>query len=254
MIHTSRHTNPSCTASLYFQCSCVLAKSFHRSCAMTCHLQTGQASPPPPRCYFAMWHKLCVQLVYSCGVVLPLLYLQTGQASPPRLRCCIALCWRDTYTKCRQNIHSCTAALHFARCLMHADRPGKPTTPALLQLSAPHLPLLLKAGLSRRAHATHASFSSRGDRLVASYHGDHAYVFDITGGCWFTSIVCWLFCSICNLLFCVCCQHGWVGVAAAAADEGWPQPKGRMQHTPASAAEATSWWHHTMGTMPMCLT
>jgi hypothetical protein len=63
----------------------------------------------------------------------------------------------------------------------HTDRPGMPVTPALLQLSAPHLPMLLKAGLSRRAHATHASFSSRGDKLVASYHGDHAYVFDITG-------------------------------------------------------------------------
>jgi hypothetical protein len=41
--------------------------------------------------------------------------------------------------------------------------------------------MLLKAGLSRRAHATHASFSSRGGKLVASYHGDHAYVFDVTG-------------------------------------------------------------------------
>ncbi|KAF6262611.1 hypothetical protein COO60DRAFT_599677 [Scenedesmus sp. NREL 46B-D3] len=69
----------------------------------------------------------------------------------------------------------------FDRRCIGTDCPGKPTTRALLQLSAPHLPMLLKAGLSRRAHATHASFSSRGDRLVASYHGDHAYVFDVTG-------------------------------------------------------------------------
>lgn len=37
---------------------------------------------------------------------------------------------------------------------------------------------------SSMAHATYASFSSKGDRLVACYHGDHAYAFDVTAaGC-----------------------------------------------------------------------
>ncbi len=31
------------------------------------------------------------------------------------------------------------------------------------------------------SHTTYCSFSSRGDRLVASYHADHAYCFDVTG-------------------------------------------------------------------------
>ena len=30
-------------------------------------------------------------------------------------------------------------------------------------------------------HGTHASFGRRGDRLVVTYHGDHAYSFDVTG-------------------------------------------------------------------------
>jgi hypothetical protein len=82
---------------------------------------------------------------------------------------------------------------------MFADRPGKPTTPALLRLSAPHLPMLLKAGLSRRGHATHASFSSRGDKLVASYHGDHAYVFDITGRCSVVSVTIYILSAAANV-------------------------------------------------------
>lgn len=31
-----------------------------------------------------------------------------------------------------------------------------------------------------RQHTTGVSFGARGDRVVASYHGDHAYSFDIT--------------------------------------------------------------------------
>jgi hypothetical protein len=30
------------------------------------------------------------------------------------------------------------------------------------------------------AHGTHASFGARGDRVVVTYHGDHAYSFDVT--------------------------------------------------------------------------
>jgi hypothetical protein len=104
-------------------------------------------------------------------------HLQTALASLPHLRCCGAPCLHHIHNTLGQI--NCVFGAAFYLSL--ADRPGKPTTPALLQLSAPHLPLLLKAGLSRRAHATHASFSSRGDKLVASYHGDHAYVFDVTG-------------------------------------------------------------------------
>ena len=33
---------------------------------------------------------------------------------------------------------------------------------------------------SQRCHVTHVNFSSRGDRLVACYHADHAYCFDVT--------------------------------------------------------------------------
>ena len=30
------------------------------------------------------------------------------------------------------------------------------------------------------AHGTHASFGARGDRVIVTYHGDHAYSFDVT--------------------------------------------------------------------------
>ena len=30
------------------------------------------------------------------------------------------------------------------------------------------------------AHGTHACFGARGDRVIVTYHGDHAYSFDVT--------------------------------------------------------------------------
>ncbi|MEW5317744.1 MAG: hypothetical protein WDW38_009020 [Sanguina aurantia] len=52
-------------------------------------------------------------------------------------------------------------------------------TPALLQLAPPHIPL----GTSprgARSHTTYVNFSHRGDKVIASYHGDHVYSFDVT--------------------------------------------------------------------------
>eukprot|EP00878_Enallax_costatus_P025492 GHUV01027276.1.p1 GENE.GHUV01027276.1~~GHUV01027276.1.p1 ORF type:complete len:315 (+),score=72.05 GHUV01027276.1:949-1893(+) len=69
----------------------------------------------------------------------------------------------------------------FDRRKLATSRPGGRPSQPLLQLTCPHLPLLLKAGINRRAHTTHVSFSNRGDKLVTSYHGDHAYIFDVTG-------------------------------------------------------------------------
>ncbi len=43
--------------------------------------------------------------------------------------------------------------------------------------------MLAGAGASGRfdaAHGTHASFGARGDRVIVTYHGDHAYSFDVT--------------------------------------------------------------------------
>ncbi len=43
--------------------------------------------------------------------------------------------------------------------------------------------MLPGAGASGRfdaAHGTHASFGARGDRVIVTYHGDHAYSFDVT--------------------------------------------------------------------------
>ncbi len=51
----------------------------------------------------------------------------------------------------------------------------------VLGLAPPHLPLALKGLRAGRAHATCVNFSGRGDRLVVTYHGDHAYAFDVTG-------------------------------------------------------------------------
>ncbi|GBF94894.1 hypothetical protein Rsub_08137 [Raphidocelis subcapitata] len=63
--------------------------------------------------------------------------------------------------------------------------PGAPAAVAaseeLLKLAPPHLPIALYGRRSSRAHSTCVSFSSRGDRLVATYHSDHAYCFDVTG-------------------------------------------------------------------------
>ncbi|GFR41420.1 hypothetical protein Agub_g2104, partial [Astrephomene gubernaculifera] len=53
------------------------------------------------------------------------------------------------------------------------------TTPPLLALAPPHLPLAAQARHGR-AHSTYVAFSNRGDKVVATYHGDHAYSFDVT--------------------------------------------------------------------------
>ncbi|EFJ39457.1 hypothetical protein VOLCADRAFT_100946 [Volvox carteri f. nagariensis] len=56
---------------------------------------------------------------------------------------------------------------------------GGADTAALMRLAPPHLPLGA-ATRPTRAHATYVSFSNRGDKVVTSYHADHAYCFDIT--------------------------------------------------------------------------
>ena len=38
-----------------------------------------------------------------------------------------------------------------------------------------------QAGRTDAAHGTHVSFGRRGDKLLVTYHGDHAYTFDVTG-------------------------------------------------------------------------
>eukprot|EP00877_Chromochloris_zofingiensis_P010684 jgi/Chrzof1/586/Cz01g21100.t1 len=54
------------------------------------------------------------------------------------------------------------------------------STPAMLQLAPPHLPVAIHGRMINRAHATYVNFSNRGDKVVATYHGDHAYCFDVT--------------------------------------------------------------------------
>jgi len=47
----------------------------------------------------------------------------------------------------------------------------------LMRFAPPHLAL----GIGNRdTHGTHVAFSNRGDKVVATYHGDHGYVFDIS--------------------------------------------------------------------------
>ncbi|GMH35920.1 hypothetical protein BSKO_03788 [Bryopsis sp. KO-2023] len=55
--------------------------------------------------------------------------------------------------------------------------PGDVSPEPMLTLAPPHLSLCP----GRRSHATYVNFSNGGDKVVASYHGDHAYSFDITG-------------------------------------------------------------------------
>ncbi|CAL8472173.1 g11715 [Coccomyxa elongata] len=50
----------------------------------------------------------------------------------------------------------------------------------MLMLAPPHQCLGDKRRGKTRQHTTGVSFGARGDRVVASYHGDHAYSFDIT--------------------------------------------------------------------------
>jgi len=54
---------------------------------------------------------------------------------------------------------------------------------AVLELAPPHL-YQKSAGLHTRSgqpHTTHVTFSNRGDRVLATYHSDHAYAFDALG-------------------------------------------------------------------------
>lgn len=69
----------------------------------------------------------------------------------------------------------------YDRRQLSTGRPGgAPATAApLLSLAPPHLTLRPPAG---RLHATYVRFSNRGERVVATYHGDHAYCFDVTTG------------------------------------------------------------------------
>lgn len=48
----------------------------------------------------------------------------------------------------------------------------------LMKLAPPHLAMRPPTG---RLHATCVNFSNRGDKVLTTYHGDHAYAFDITG-------------------------------------------------------------------------
>lgn len=48
----------------------------------------------------------------------------------------------------------------------------------MLRLSPPHLPILCMVE-GELCHSTYVNFSHRGDKLVALFHGDHAYAFDI---------------------------------------------------------------------------
>jgi len=53
----------------------------------------------------------------------------------------------------------------------------------MLKLAPPHLyhkPIELQT-LSNQPHSTHISFSNRGDKVLATYHSDHAYSFDVGG-------------------------------------------------------------------------
>lgn len=54
------------------------------------------------------------------------------------------------------------------------------TASVTLTVPAAHADYGAKSGVSR-AHSTYVSFGNRGDRLVATYHGDHAYAFDVFG-------------------------------------------------------------------------
>ncbi|KXZ56155.1 hypothetical protein GPECTOR_1g132 [Gonium pectorale] len=52
-------------------------------------------------------------------------------------------------------------------------------TQPLMSLAPPHLPLAA-SGRYGKSHATYVSFSNRGDKVATTYHGDHAYCFDVT--------------------------------------------------------------------------
>lgn len=62
-----------------------------------------------------------------------------------------------------------------------------PPAQPLLTLAPPHLAMATAAagsgngGRASRMHATYVAWGNRGDKVVATYHGDHAYCFDVTG-------------------------------------------------------------------------
>jgi len=66
--------------------------------------------------------------------------------------------------------------------------PGTPASKAqapqpVMMLAPAHLPTYPTSRYGR-AHATYASFSNKGDKLVVTYHGDQAYCFDVSSaGC-----------------------------------------------------------------------
>ncbi|KAL4428996.1 hypothetical protein ABPG77_006035 [Micractinium sp. CCAP 211/92] len=61
---------------------------------------------------------------------------------------------------------------------------GHPPAAPVLSLAPPHLALCAAGGgggRHSRMHATYVAFGNRGDKVIATYHGDHAYSFDTTG-------------------------------------------------------------------------
>ncbi|PRW39165.1 WD and tetratricopeptide repeats 1-like [Chlorella sorokiniana] len=62
-----------------------------------------------------------------------------------------------------------------------------PPAQPLLALAPPHLAMATAAagsgngGRASRMHATYVAWGNRGDKVVATYHGDHAYCFDVSG-------------------------------------------------------------------------
>lgn len=51
----------------------------------------------------------------------------------------------------------------------------------VLQMAPPHTCLINSSKRTGRAHTTCVSFGNRGDKLVATYHCDQAYAFDVSG-------------------------------------------------------------------------
>ena len=60
---------------------------------------------------------------------------------------------------------------------------SRPAPRPLLALAPPHLALAAagSAAAASRMHATYLAFGNRGDKIVGTYHADHAFAFDISG-------------------------------------------------------------------------
>ncbi|KAK9823623.1 hypothetical protein WJX72_004300 [[Myrmecia] bisecta] len=71
----------------------------------------------------------------------------------------------------------------FDRRMMSTSAPDTPalSREAMLKLAPPHM--CLAGGKQRplQPHTTHVHFAHKGDKLLASYHADHAYAFDLQG-------------------------------------------------------------------------